>query len=166
MSEESILKILADLNIPYEIQEHIPLFSEKDAQNVEITLRGIDVKNLFVKDKKENYGLVSMDLHKRADLKKIAAAFGFGRLSFCSSEELMTHLHITPGSVTPLALMFDEDRKVKVLFDEHFAGNHVIIHPLRNTASVSIAFDDLARFLEHYNHSYSLADVYKDEDSC
>ena len=52
MAEENILKVLKDLHISYEIQEHIPLFSEKDAQNVEITLQGIDVKNLFVKDKK------------------------------------------------------------------------------------------------------------------
>ena len=106
MAEEHILKVLKDLHISYEIQEHIPLFSEKDAQNVEITLQGIDVKNLFVKDKKGHYGLVSMDLHKRADLTKIAEALGFGRLSFCTPEELMTYLHITPGSVTPLALMF------------------------------------------------------------
>ena len=76
MAEENILKVLKDLHISYEIQEHIPLFSEKDAQNVEITLQGIDVKNLFVKDKKGHYGLVSMDLHKRADLTKIAEASG------------------------------------------------------------------------------------------
>lgn len=166
MAEENILKVLKDLHISYEIQEHIPLFSEKDAQNVEITLQGIDVKNLFVKDKKGHYSLVSMDLHKRADLTKIAEALGFGRLSFCTPEELMTYLHITPGSVTPLALMFDKNCRVQVLFDKNFAGNHVIIHPLRNTASVSIAFDDLVRFLEHYNHGYSLADVYKDEGVC
>ena len=37
MAEENILKVLKDLHISYEIQEHIPLFSEKDAQNVEIS---------------------------------------------------------------------------------------------------------------------------------
>ena len=53
-----------------------------------ITLEGTDVKNLFVKDKNNNYGLVSLDLHKRADLKKIAAAFGYGRLCFCNPDEI------------------------------------------------------------------------------
>lgn len=79
---EQPFQILNDLNIPYELQEHKAIFSEEDSKDVVITLEGTDVKNLFVKDKNNNYGLVSLDLHKRADLKKIAAAFGYGDLVF------------------------------------------------------------------------------------
>ena len=157
-------QILNDLNIPYELQEHKGIFSEEDSKDVVITLEGTDVKNLFVKDKNNNYGLVSLDLHKRADLKKIAAVFGYGRLSFCNPDELMKYLYITPGSVTPLCIMYDTQHSVKVLFDENFEGKKVIIHPLRNTASISITFDDLKRFIEHYGHTYQLADVYKVTD--
>ena len=157
-------QILNDLNIPYELQEHKAIFAEEDSKDAVITLEGTDVKNLFVKDKNNNYGLVSLDLHKRADLKKIAAAFGYGRLSFCNPDELMKYLYITPGSVTPLCIMYDTQHSVKVLFDENFEGKKVIIHPLRNTASISITFDDLKRFIEHYGHTYQLADVYKDTD--
>ena len=67
--------------------------------------------------------------------------------------------------MTPLCIMFDTRCSVKVLFDENFEGKKVIIHPLRNTASVSITFDDLKRFVEHYNHEYKLADVYHVEKS-
>lgn len=161
---EEILQILTELNIPFEIQEHKAIFSEKDCNDVVISLEGIEVKNLFLKDKNQNYALVSMPLHKKADLKKIAAAFGYGRLSFCNSDELMKYLNITPGSVTPLCIMFDRGRAVKVLFDKNFEGKKVIVHPLRNTASVSISFDDLKRFTEHFAHEYLVADVYKDED--
>ena len=161
---EPILHTLTDLNIPYELQEHKAIFSEEDSKDVVITLEGTDVKNLFVKNKNNNYGLVSMDLHKRADLKKIAAAFGYGRLSFCNPDELKTYLNITPGSVTPLCIMFDTQRSVKVLFDENFEGKKVIVHPLRNTASISISFDDLKKFTEHFNHAWQLADVYKEEE--
>ena len=59
--------------------------------------------------------------------------------------------------------MFDTQRSVKVLFDENFGDKKVIIHPLRNTASVSITFDDLKRFVEHYGHTYQMADVYKED---
>ena len=135
---EPKFQTLADLKIPYEIQEHKAIFSEEDAKDVVINLEGIDVKNLFVKDKNGNYGLVSMNLHRRADLKKIAAIFGFGRLSFCNADELMQYLNITPGSVSPLCVMFDTTKTVKVLYDSHFEGRNVIIHPLRNTASISI----------------------------
>ena len=51
--------------------------------------------------------------------------------------ELMQYLNITPGSVTPLCIMFDTEKKVKVLYDQNFEGKKVIIHPLRNTASIS-----------------------------
>ena len=151
MSETvDIFQVLKDLNIPYEKQEHKAIFSEEDSKDVVITLEGTDVKNLFVKDKNKNYGLVSMDLHKRADLKKIAEQFGFGRLSFCNPDELMQYLNITPGSVTPLCIMFDTKKKV-------------IIHPLRNTASISISFEDLKRFTEHFGHTWQLGDIYKNE---
>ena len=76
----------------------------------------------------------------------------------------MKYLNITSGSVTPLCIMFDTEKKVKGLFDEKFAGNRVIVHPLRNTASVSISFDELCRFTEHFGHSFELADVYKEEE--
>lgn len=161
--KEMIFDILGELEISFEKQEHRAIFSEKDCEGVEILLEGIDVKNLFVKDKKGNYGLVSMDLHKRADLKKIEKIFGFGRLSFCNEEELKVFLNITPGSVTPLCIMADTQKKVKVLFDENFEGKKVIVHPLRNTASISIDFEDLKKFTKHFEHDFTVADVYKDE---
>lgn len=158
-----IFQVLDDLNIRFEIQEHKAIFSEEDSKDVEIRLKGTDVKNLFVRDKDGNYGLVSMDLHKRADLKKIARTFGFGRLSFCNPDELMQHLNITPGSVSPLCIMFDTEGQVKLMFDENFEGKNVIIHPLRNTASISLSFEDLKRFAEYFKHDWIMADVYKTE---
>ena len=52
---EHILQILTNLNIPFEMQEHKAIFSEEDSMDVEISLEGMDVKNLFVKDKNHNY---------------------------------------------------------------------------------------------------------------
>ncbi len=165
MKEKDIFKILDELNISYNLQEHKAIFSEEDSKNVQITLNGIEVKNLFVKDKNKNYGLVSMDLHQRADLKKIATKFGFGRLSFCNPDELMNYLNITPGSVSPLCIMFDTKKEVKILFDENFEGKKVIIHPLRNTASISISFEDLKRFIQFFEHNFMLGDVYKNDEN-
>ncbi len=52
---------------------------------------------------------------------------------------------------------------VKVLYDQSFEGQNVVIHPLRNTASISIKFDDLKRFTEHFGHKWTTGDVYKEE---
>ena len=163
MEDIDIFKILGALEIPFEKQEHPPIFSEKDAEKIQICLDGIDVKNLFLKDKNSNYALVSMDLHQKADLKKIAAHLGFSRLSFCSADELLDILNITPGSVSPLCIMADKKNCVRVLFDKNFCGKKVIIHPLRNTASISLSFDDLLRFVKYFNHKYQLGEFYKDE---
>ena len=65
---EPILQTLTDLNIPYELQEHKAIFSEEDSKDVVITLEGTDVKNLFVKDKNNNYGLVSLDLQLKTNV--------------------------------------------------------------------------------------------------
>lgn len=165
MKEKDIFQILDELNISYHLQEHKAIFSEEDSKDVKITLNGIEVKNLFVKDKNQNYGLVSMDLHQRADLKKIANQFGFGRLSFCNPEELINFLNITPGSVSPLCIMFDTKKEVKILFDENFEGKKVIIHPLRNTASISISFEDLKHFIKFFEHNFILGDVYKNNEN-
>lgn len=79
------------------------------------------------------------------------------------SEEDAKDVVITPGSVSPLCLMFDANCAVKVLYDQSFEGQNVVIHPLRNTASISIKFDDLKRFTEHFGHKWTTGDVYKEE---
>ena len=73
----------------------------------------------------------------------------------------MQYLQITPGSVSPLCIKADVNCKVKVLFDENFQGQKVIIHPLRNTASISLDFSDLCRFVEAFGHDWMTGDVYK-----
>ena len=62
-----------------------------------------------------------------------------------------------------LRILLATEKKVKVLYDKNFEGKKVIIHPLRNTASISISFEDLMRFTEHFGHTWQLGDVYKNE---
>lgn len=58
MSETvDIFQVLKDLDIPYEKQEHKAIFSEEDSKDVVITLKGTDVKNLFVKIRTRITGL-------------------------------------------------------------------------------------------------------------
>ncbi|MCR4790494.1 MAG: class I SAM-dependent methyltransferase [Treponemataceae bacterium] len=174
--KKDIFEILIDIGIYYELQLHKPIFSEEDSKDIDIQLIGNEVKNLFVKDKHGTYILVSMPLHKRADLKQIAEIFSTTRLSFCNPEELGQYLHIQPGSVTPLCIMYDKLNKVKFLIDQDLQkpcqkeieaknfGNalscgNILIHPLRNDASISISFDDLIKFTEHFGHDYKIVQL-------
>ncbi|MGP1587409.1 MAG: YbaK/EbsC family protein [Treponemataceae bacterium] len=173
LPKKTIFEIFHEIKISYELQAHEPIFSEKDSKKVKITLTGRMVKNLFVKDKHGTMILVSMPLEKRADLKQIAKIFGTTRLSFCDPDEVSEYLHIKPGSVTPLCIMYDKLGKIKFLMDEELRkpceseikaknnGNaldcgSILIHPLRNDATVSIAFDDMIKFSKFFSHDYRI----------
>ena len=76
---------------------------------------GIDAahcKNLFLRNQKgTRHYLVILKHLKRADLRAVADQIGDGKLSFGSPERLMTHLGVTPGSVSPFGLINDRERQ-------------------------------------------------------
>lgn len=155
---EKIFEILSSLGIPWKIQEHKPIFSVEEGRDVELHLDGVDVKNLFLKDKKGKFILLTLNIEKRADLKSVAEFTGSGRLSFCNADELMHFLSITPGSVSPLCIMNDVENKVRFLLDAECKGKNVLCHPLRNTATIQILCSDLVKFAENFGHKTEFFD--------
>ena len=107
------------------------------------------VKNLFLRNKKGNREyLVILGVDKRADLRQLVKIIGDDRFSFGSAERLMQTLGVTPGSVSPFGLLHDGSRQVLVIIDKDLRGaERLIFHPNDNTASVTISFADLERFL-------------------
>ena len=92
-----------------------------------------------------------MILHasKRADLRAVADQIGDGKLSFASPERLMTHLGVTPGSVSPFGLINDHDHHVRVVLDRDLkSAGRIAFHPNINTATLTLARGDFDRFLE------------------
>lgn len=91
---------------------------------------------------------------RRADLKFIGQQTGAGKVSFAKSEHLLRLLGVTPGSVTPLAAINDAGGEVTVVLDAAFdAGGTINVHPLRNTATLSLAFGDLVAALTRWRHA-------------
>jgi Ala-tRNA(Pro) deacylase len=85
---------------------------------------------------------------KKADLKAVAAQIGDGKLSFASPERLMTHLGLTPGSVSPFGLINDHEHLVRVVLDHDFqTATRLAFHPNINTLTFTIAAGDFAKFL-------------------
>ncbi len=91
--------------------------------------------------------------HRRLDLNALSARLGAPRFSFGSPELLQGVLGVTPGSVTPFALVNDRERRVAVVLDadmlEHAPLNY---HPLVNTATSAVAPADLLRFIAACGH--------------
>jgi Ala-tRNA(Pro) deacylase len=73
---------------------------------------------------------------------------GDDRLSFGSPDRLMNHLGLTPGAVSPFGLLNDAAHRVQVVLDADLRrADRLVFHPNVNTASVTISFADLQRFL-------------------
>jgi Ala-tRNA(Pro) deacylase len=61
---------------------------------------------------------------------------------------------VTPGSVTPFALINDPEARVAVVVDETLlAFGEVNCHPLENTATTRLATPDLLRFIRACGHA-------------
>ena len=152
-SQTTLFTRLDALGIPHVTVEHAPMFAVEESQRCAGRLPGAHTKNLFLKDKAGRLVLVVAKEVTRVDLKALAPLIGLGRLSFGSAEQLMAVLGVTPGSVTPFALINDPDSRVLVVVDAAFtAFDEVNCHPLRNDATTRLARADLLRFIEACGH--------------
>ena len=144
---------LAALGIDTSTIEHPPLFTVEESKRLRGEIPGGHTKNLFLKDKKDALFLVVALEHAEIDLKRLHDRLGCGRLSFGKAELLEEALGITPGSVTPFAVINDTRGRVTVVLDEPMMREPLLnYHPLVNTATTAIRSEDLVRFLKDTGH--------------
>lgn len=144
-----VYEALEALGITYDSYEHPPVFTSEDVEAHWRDIPATPVKNLFLRNKKGNREyLVIVGVDKRVDLQQLVKVIGDDRLSFGSPERLMQTLALTPGSVSPFGLLHEASRDVQVIIDTELRqAERLIFHPNINTASVTIAFGDLEKFL-------------------
>lgn len=149
-----LFAMLDRLSIAHATVEHPALFTVEQSQALRGQVPGGHTKNLFLKDKKDNYFLVTVDEDAVVDLKQIHHLIGAAsRVSFGKPEMLMELLGVIPGAVTVFGLINDTEGKVKVVLDEALMGHDIINgHPLTNEATTSIAAADLIRFVKATGH--------------
>lgn len=159
-SPQQLLARLDALGIAYQNHEHAAVFTVEEAKALRGELTGGHIKNLFLRNKKEEMWLVVAEEDKRIDLKALGEKLGAGKLSFGSPDRLLRYLGVLPGAVTPFGIINDKDRKVKVVLDRDLMGfNPVNAHPLVNTMTTALAPQDLVRFLEAEGHTPLTADI-------
>ena len=147
--EQSVQARLEELGIVYTRNEHPPVATVEEASAHWAGIDATHCKNLFLRNQKGNrHYLVVLTASKKADLKAVADQIGDGKLSFASPERLMTHLGLTPGSVSPFGLINDREHSVKVVLDRDFqASPRLAFHPNINTATLTVTAADFAKFL-------------------
>jgi Ala-tRNA(Pro) deacylase len=140
--------------ISYKRCDHPAVFTCEEAERIVPVLPGAKVKNLFVTDKKgRRHFLVMVGYDTAVDLKALGALLGAGGLRMASAERLQARLGVTPGSVTPLAVVNDSEGTVQVVVDNKiWEAQAVLCHPLVNTSTLVVPSDDFRRFLDVTGH--------------
>lgn len=149
-----LFQLLASLGIETTTLEHPPLYTVAESQALRGEIAGRHTKNLFLKDKKDNFFMVTVGEDADVDLKTIHALIGgASKVSFGNPERLMEFLGVIPGAVTAFGVINDTQGRVKAVLDEELMGHAIVnCHPLVNTATTSIAPVDLVRFMQATGH--------------
>jgi Ala-tRNA(Pro) deacylase len=157
-----LLAFLDSLGIETTTLDHRAVFTVAESEGIHDTIPGGHTKNLFLKDKKGNLFLVVALHDAEIDLKSIHQKIGAqGRVSFGKADLLMEVLGVEPGSVTPFALINDREahRVTPVLDAAMMAVDPLNYHPLQNTATTTIAAEDLKRFVSACGHEVRVLPV-------
>jgi len=153
--EATVVARMRELGIEYTRHEHPAAATVEEAETHWADIDATHCKNLFLRNQKGNrHYLVILIASKQADLKGVADQIGDGKLSFASAERLMTHLGLTPGSVSPFGLINDRAHAVRVVLDRDLKGaTRLSFHPNINTVTFTVAAADFGRFLDACGNS-------------
>jgi Ala-tRNA(Pro) deacylase len=144
---------LSELGIATRTVEHLPVFTVAESEKLERDIPGGHTKNLFLKDAKDRLFLVTAESHNQIDLKSLHKVLGCARLSFCKPELLEEVLGVAPGSVSAFALINDRACRVSFVLDARLMEyDYINCHPLENTATTSVAREDLLRLIRSCGH--------------
>jgi len=160
LTKTDLFELLSAKNKDFQIYDHEALFTVEDSENLRGEIKGAHTKNLFLKNKKNNFFLFSCEENAKVDLKLFSKSIDAKNLSFANAEYLERYLGIKPGSVSPFALLNDKNNIVKFCLDEKLYNSEIInFHPLINTTTISIKTSEFIDFLLENNkniHIFSL----------
>ena len=154
--EFQIFNHLNKLKCDYYIHEHPALKTVEDSKILRGIMEGGHSKNLFLRDKKKNNFLITACEDQKIDLKDLEKKLGTSRLSFGSPERLYEFLGVKPGSVSPLALINDQQNEVSFYIDKNLLKEKILnFHPLINNLTISLKTKDFEKFLHSIKRAYN-----------
>jgi len=154
-TRDELFRFLDELGIKHATKDHPPVYTVAESVSLRDEIPGGHTKNLFVKDKKDQFFLLTVEENAAVDLKTVHTLIGgASKVSFGKPEKLMDYLGVQPGSVTAFGAINDTGHNVTFVLDADLMKHDIInCHPLFNDATTSIARDDLVRFMEATGHT-------------
>lgn len=152
--EEAIYDKLDALSIKFDRVDHDAANTMEDCLLIEQTLGGKICKNLFLCNRQEtDFYLLMMPGEKPFKTKYLSSQLECARLSFANAEHMAELLHTIPGSVSALELLFDTDRRVRLIIDRELLEDETVSgHPGFSTSTVRLTREDLLRYAAAVGH--------------
>lgn len=155
----AVYRFLDGSGIVYERMEHAPVHTIEDCAPIAKQMNTLIPKNYFLCTRnKKTVCLCVVSPDARFDSSSISAQAGTSRLSFGSAEMMQEYLHVEPGAVTPLSLIFDQEHRVKLLIDEQLLNaEKLAFHPCTREQTVSMNGKDFfEKFLPMTEHEVNI----------
>lgn len=160
--EAGLMADLGELGIAHQLHEHEAVFTVEESRAIKTDIACLHTKNLFLKDASGAFFLLTVPAEARIDLKRVHPLLQCRRLSFGKPPAMEELIGVTPGSVTPLAMVNAEPGAITLVLDESLAVEEPVgVHPLRNTATVTLKGTDILRLARHWGHEPLTADLPK-----
>ena len=156
--ERETFLFLDRLGIPYDRVEHEPAMTIEACETIDRLIGVSMCKNLFLCNRQKTaFYLLMMPGKKPFHTKDLSSQIQSARLSFADEAYMWEYLHIRPGSVSVMGLIFDRGMHVRLLIDEELLSDPFIgCHPCVNTGSLKIRTEDLLRrILPETGHAYT-----------
>ena len=148
LSEKKLLTLIEEKGLDFKLYTHEPLSTVEESIKYRGKIDGAHSKNLFLKNKKNQFFLFSCLEDTQINLKKITKSLKLGNISFANEDYLSLYLGVKPGAVTPFGLLNDIENKVTFYLDNNFLKNQIVnFHPLTNTSTISMKTKDFVNFL-------------------
>ncbi|MEM1277958.1 MAG: prolyl-tRNA synthetase associated domain-containing protein [Pseudomonadota bacterium] len=157
--EAELYQMFQEHGIAWTHHTHPPLHTVEESKALRGDLPGAHVKNMFLKDKKEQLWLVTCLEHRKIRIRDLEKKIGAPKASFGKPDLLWEALGIRPGAVSPFGVINDPGHRVKVILDQQMMDAEIInAHPLHNEATTAVSSTDLMRVFEITGHPPQIVD--------
>lgn len=161
VSRQQVLQKLDQASITYQLIEHPPVFTAKQADQYVQGYVFERAKNLFLKtvNNKKFFLLLILE-NDRLDFKRFRDLAQTSRVTMASSEDLLHKLGLKPGAVSPFGLLNDPEKDVELdiqqkLLEKPFIG----VHPNDNQATLILKTEELISFFKNNGYIVKILDL-------
>ena len=137
--KDGVIARLGELEIPCAVHEHEAAHTMEDCLALPYAAPDVTFcKNILLCNRQlTDFYLLVMPPEKVFRTSEVSKKLGSSRLSFAPPELMREMLGVESGSLSPLAVWFDEEKQVKLVFDcEVRRAGKIAFHPCDNTATL------------------------------